>query len=108
MALHSQRQRLQTSQDEKTVERARDRADRVLQKPHSIAEVLVIANNGNASDHVGVTVQIFGCGMNNNVETEFDRSLDPRRGKGVVGNRKNSLFPRNLRDRFQVNDLEKG
>src|SRR4030095_6524274 len=54
-----------------------------------------------------MAVQIFRRRMNNEIETELDRSLNPRRGKRVVGNGKNFVLTRNLRDRFQVDDFQK-
>ena len=70
----------------KAVERSRDRADRVLQKRDLIAQLLVFADDNDAADHVGVAVEIFRRGMNDHVEAELDRPLNPRAGKGVVGN----------------------
>src|SRR6202030_2125605 len=106
MPLHPQRERFQTAQYQKTVERARNRADRVLEEPHSIAKFLVLSDHSHATDDVGVTVQIFGCRMDHEVKTKFDRPLDPWRGEGVVGDRKNLVFARDLRDRFQIDDFE--
>ena len=77
MPFHPQRQCFQSAQGEKTVERARNRADRVLQKRDLIAELLVFTDDNDAADHVGVAVQIFGGGMNHHVEAEFDRPLNP-------------------------------
>ena len=45
--------------------------------------------------------------MDHHVETGFDRTLNPWRGKGVVGNADDLFFPRDLRDRFQVDDFQK-
>src|SRR6266513_5993039 len=45
--------------------------------------------------------------MNDDVETELEWPLDPRRRERVVGDRKNFPFPRDLRDRFEVDDFEK-
>src|SRR2546430_16757508 len=52
-------------------------------------------------------IQILGRGMNNNIETELEWPLDPRRRERVVGYRKNFLFARDLRDRFKIDDFEK-
>src|SRR3954471_5937219 len=77
MALHSQRKRLQTPQHQETVEYAGNRAYRILQKPHLIAEVFILTNDGDTANHVGVAIQIFRGGMNNDVEPTLDRPLDP-------------------------------
>ena len=106
MALHSQRESFQTAEHQEAVERAGNRADRVLQKPHSVAEFLVFSDHGHTANHIGMAVQILGCGMNHQIKTEFERPLDPRRGKGVVGDRKNFVFARDFRDRFQIDDFE--
>src|SRR5256885_13476251 len=45
--------------------------------------------------------------MDHEIKTEFEWPLDPRRGKSIVGHRKNFVLARNFRDCFQVNDFEK-
>ena len=45
MSFHAQRQRFQTAQHKKTVERTGDCADRILQKRNLIAEFLVFADD---------------------------------------------------------------
>src|SRR5207302_10415491 len=92
MSLHPQRERFQTAEHQKTVERSGNRADGVLQKPHPIAKFFVVSNDGNTADHVGVTVQIFGRRMYDDIETKFDRPLNPWRRSGVVGNRTTLAF----------------
>src|SRR5205814_8643931 len=44
--------------------------------------------------------------MNYNVETEFDRALDPGTRKRVIGNRDDILLARNFRDRFEIDQFE--
>ena len=44
--------------------------------------------------------------MDHQIKTKFDRPLDPWCGEGVVGDRKNFVFARNFRDRFQIDDFE--
>ena len=107
MTLHSQRERFQTAQHKKTVERALNGADRVLQEPHPIAELFVVPDDRDAADHIGVSIQIFRRRMNRDVETELERPLDPRRRKRVVRYRKDLLLARNFRDRFQIDDFQK-
>src|SRR5215471_20639950 len=77
MPLHSERERFQTSQHEKTVEGALNCPNRILQEPHSVAELLVFTYNCHAADHVGMAVQIFRRRMNHEIETKFDRPLYP-------------------------------
>ena len=83
MALHAQGERFQTAEHKKAIERALDRADGILQEPHSIPEFFVVSDNRNAADYVGMTVQILRRRMNDNVEAKFDWSLDPWRSEGV-------------------------
>ena len=77
-----------------------------MQKPHPIAEFLIFTDDCNAADHVGVAVEIFGRRMHDDIETEFERPLNPRRGECVVGYGKNFVFARDLRDRFQVDNFQ--
>src|SRR5262245_47782015 len=51
-------------------------------------------------------VQIFRCGMQNDIESRFNRSLDPGSRKRVVANRNQFPFARDLRDRVQIDQLE--
>ncbi len=106
MTFHPQGERLQAPQNEKTVEGSGDGADRILQKPHSIGKFLGISDHCDSTDQVRMAVQIFGRRMDDDIETEFDRPLDPRRGEGVVGDRNNFVLARDLRDRFEINDFE--
>src|SRR5204862_6924247 len=72
MALHSQRERFQTSQHQKTIECACDRADRILQKPQSIGKFLAISDDSDSTDQSRRTVQILRRRMDDNIETEYD------------------------------------
>ena len=51
-------------------------------------------------------VQIFGRGMDDDIEAGFDRALNPRRGKRVVANRNNFVSTRDFCDRLQIDQLE--
>ena len=106
MPLHPQRERLQSAQRQKAVERPRDRADRILQKRDLIAELLVFSHDDHAAHHVGVAIQIFRRGMNDHIESEFDRPLNPRAGESIIGNADGVVRARDFRDRFQVDQLE--
>ena len=52
MPLHPQRERFQSAQGKKAVERSRDRANGILQESHLVADLIVVANDGNAANHV--------------------------------------------------------
>ena len=106
MALHSQRQCLQAAQSQKAVERSCDSPHRILQKGQLVAQLLVRADHCNTANHVRMAAQIFRRGVNHDIESEFNRPLDPGAGKGVVGNRDDFPLARRLRDRFEINQLE--
>src|ERR1700682_2074807 len=44
--------------------------------------------------------------MHDDVETKFDRALDPRTCKSVIGNGERLMRPRNLRDLAVIDDFE--
>ena len=71
MPLHAQRQRLQAPQDEKTVERPAIAPTEFCKKRNLIAEFLVFTHNDHAADHVGMAIQIFRRGMNDNIEAQI-------------------------------------
>src|SRR5207245_9844563 len=90
----------------KTIECERGRTERILPKPHSNGTLLGISDHCASTEQVRMAVQIFCRRMDGDIETEFDRPLDPRRGEGVVGYRNNVVLARDLRDRFEINDFE--
>src|SRR5215471_4338386 len=106
MPLYTKRQGLQASQDEKTIERASDCADRILQKCNLISEFLVFPNNDHAADQVGMTVQIFRCGMHNDIKTRFNRSLDPWSSERIIANGNQLSFACDFRDCIKIDELE--
>src|SRR6476659_3881303 len=87
MPLQPKRQRFQTAQNKKTIERAGDRAHGILQKRDLISEFLVFSNNDNTTYQIGMPVQIFRRGMHNDIEPRFNRSLDPWSSERIVANR---------------------
>src|SRR5829696_6511897 len=104
--LHAQRQGLQPAQGEEAVERARDRADGVLQEGELFAELLVVADDGDAADHVGMAVEVFRRRMHDEVEAVFERTLNVGAGEGVVGGEPPSRRLRDAGDRLEVAELE--
>src|SRR5215831_12981033 len=106
MSLHAKRQRFQTAQNEKTIERASDRADRILQERNLISELLVFSNNNNAAYQIGMPVQIFRCGMHNDIEPRFNRSLDPWSSERIIANGNQFPFARDLRDCVKIDQLQ--
>src|SRR5689334_23192265 len=102
MTLHPKCQSFEAPQDKKTVERSRDRPDRILQKRNLISQFRVLPNNDDASHQIRMAVQIFRCRMNDNVEAGFNGSLDPWSSERVIANRNQFAFPRNLGDRLEI------
>src|SRR5262249_49521166 len=84
MPLHAKRQRFQTAQNKKTVERACDRADRILQERNLISEFLVFANNYDATYQIGMPVQIFRRRMHNDIKPRFNRPLNPWSSERII------------------------
>ena len=84
MAFHTQMQCLQSTHREERIKRAEDAAHGVVQIRESFGEFPLFACDDHAPDHVGVTIQVFGHRMHNQVETVIQRALHVRRSKGVV------------------------
>ena len=106
MPLHAQRQRLQAAQRQERVERPLDGADRVLQKPQSLAQLGIAADHRHAADHVGMAVEIFRGGMHDQVEAVFERVLDIGTGEGVVGGGPDAALLGDRRDALEIDELE--
>src|SRR5215475_8327264 len=106
MSLHAKRQRFQTAQNKKTVEGAGNRAHRILQERNLISELLVFSNDDDTAHQIGVPVQIFRCGVHNDIESRFNWSLDPWSSEGIVANGDQFLFACDLRDRVEIDQLE--
>src|SRR5262249_59602934 len=106
MSLDAKRQRFQAAQNKKTIERASDCADRVLQKRNLISELLLVSEYNNTAHQIGMPVQIFRRRMHNDVEPRFNWSLNPWSCERVVTNRNQFPFARDLRDRVKIDQLE--
>ena len=102
MPFHPQRQRFQSAQRQKAIERPCDRADCILQKRDLVAELLVFSHDDDTADHIGVAIQVFRGGMDYDIEPVFDRPLDPGAGESIIGNADGMVGARNFRHRFQV------
>ena len=111
MPLHAQIECLDTAQGEKAVERSGNRTYGVMQESQLFAQAgvtLVSTDDGDAANDIGVTVDVLGCRVHNDVETEFQWSLCPRRRKGVVRHRDDAVLAAKGGERFQVGELEQG
>jgi len=111
MPFHPQRERLQATQREKAVERAEDSADGVLQISETVCQRTVTrlgADHDHAADNVGVAVQVLGCRVNDDIEAELQRPLNPWAGKGVVGDGDEITLAGDPGDRGKIDQLEQG
>ena len=106
MPLHPQRERFQSTQREKTIEGPGNRADRILEKRNLITELLVFSHDDDPANHIGMAIQIFCRGMNNHIESEFDRPLNPWSGEGVIGDGDRIVRTRDFRHRLQIDQLQ--
>src|SRR5437667_11102034 len=83
MPLHAQRQGFQAAQHKKTVERASDCADRILQKRDFIGEFFTFADQKNAAHQIGMPNEIFSGGIDDDIVASFVSALNPKRHNGV-------------------------
>jgi hypothetical protein len=107
--LHAQRQCLHAAQNEEAVERAGDRADRVLQEAEPLAQrrqPIAAADDGDAADHVRVAVEVLRRRVDDDVEAELERPLHPRAGEGVVGGAEDAAGMADLGDGAQVGEAK--
>ena len=103
--LHPHRERLQAAGDEERIERARHRADRVLQESEPLGES-VVARDRHPADHVRMTVEILRRRVHDDVEAELERPLHPRRGERVVRDRGDAAPAGDRRHRFEIHQLQ--
>ena len=83
MPLGAKREGPQAAQDEEAILRARDGAHRVLQEAQLVGDVL--ARGDDHPDHrVAVAGEVLGGRVEDDVGAERERSLQGRRGEGVV------------------------
>jgi len=87
MPLHPERQRAQSAQGKEAAERIEHAAGGVLQEAKPVDEIAVVANDRGAADDIGMTADIFGHRMDDDVEAELQRPLHDGRSESVVGDR---------------------
>ena len=105
MALHPERQRLETALDQVAIQRPGHGPDGVLQKRQPRGEAAVVGR-GKAAHHVRVPAQVLGRRMDDDVGAEAKRLLQPRRGEGVVDHEQGTGSMGRLGDRRDVDDAE--
>ncbi|MNH25045.1 hypothetical protein D3C79_850110 [compost metagenome] len=104
VALHAQCQGLYAAQGEESVERPGDSTHRVLQKAQALGQLEVLPDHRDAADHVGVAVQILGRRVQHDIEAQFQRTLNPRAGKGVVSHTDDASLATGARDGGEVSE----
>ena len=71
MRLHPQGQCFKTAHCKEAVERALDRPGGIQQEPEFFSQFRIIANDGHATHHIGMTVQVLGSAVKGEVEADL-------------------------------------
>ena len=103
--VHPDPEGLQPAQHQPGVERAGDRADRVLVEGDPLGELEVAYDEG-AADDVGVATAVLRGGVHDDVGTEHQWLLEVRRGEGVVDDQQGAGVVRDRGQRLDVADVE--
>jgi len=103
---HAQRKCLDAPQHEEAVEQSGDRTDRVLQKRQPLGQFGVLADDSNATNHVGVAVQILGRRVDNRAATMVERALHIGTGEGVVGGGPDAMLAADRGDSREIDKLQ--
>src|SRR5690606_32265855 len=103
--LHAQGEGLEAAQGEVRVVRAGDRADGVLQEGEALVDGRVAGDHG-AADDVGVTADVLGGAVHDDVGAEVERALEGGREEGVVDREQHAASPAQRRDGGDVGELE--
>ena len=83
--LHADGEGLQTTQSQVAVERGRHGAGKVLQGAHLGVDGVTVGHHG-SHEHIRVTSDVLGHGVDHHVGTEAQRALEVRRHEGGVHN----------------------
>ena len=83
VTVHSHCKRLDAAQDHEAIEGAGYRTDCILVKGKPLGDLRVIRDDRTAN-YIGVTAQVFGGRVLNDVRTDLKRSLQLVRGKRAV------------------------
>ena len=102
---HPYAQRLDPTLHEEAVEGSGNGAGRILKEPKSRRDGLV-AGRRKAPDDVGVAAQVLGRRVHDDVGSQGEGLLDPRRGKGVVDDDEGSAAVRDGGYGGDVDDVE--
>ena len=100
--LHAHRERLEPAEHQVAVERARHRADRVLQEPDALGDLGVVGGREPADD-VGVAAEVLRGRVHDDVGAELERPLQERRRERVVDDDARAAL---VRDRAHAEDVD--
>ena len=95
--LHAQRQRLGAAHHQPGIERRKNCAGAVLNKPDP-GRVVFVVQYHRAADAVGMSIQILGGRVDHDVDAKLERPLQVRRHESVVANDARAGAMRNLGD----------
>lgn len=104
-SVHSDLQGLETSEGKVAVESSRSTSNSLGSEEELVSEGLVVGGKG-AHNDVRVTADIFSDGVDTDVRTQKEGTLEIRRGESVISGSDNSLALGNLADGFNIADLE--
>jgi hypothetical protein len=104
---HAEREGLDAAEDEEAVLGSGAASHGVLEESDLLGERGVFDDHG-AADDVGVSVDVFGGGVDDDVDAEVERPLEVGGEKGVVANGEHAGLARDGSDGLEVDDVHEG
>ncbi len=77
-----------------------------MQEAQALGQARVVADDGDAADHVGVAVEVFGGRVHHDVDPQFQRALNPRAGERVVSHAEDATLTADPRDGAEVGEAQ--
>src|SRR5690606_7836012 len=102
--LHAQVQRLQAAQGEEGVEGTLHATGGVLKEGHLFGQLRVVADHGDSTDDVGVTVEVLGRRVQDDIGAKCQRTLDDGGAESVVDHHQQAAA---AGDRGDLRDVHK-
>jgi hypothetical protein len=106
-SIHSDLQGLETSEGKVAVESSGSSSNSLGSEEELVSEGLVVGGES-AHNDVRVTSDVFSDGVDTDVRSQKEGTLEIRRGEGVISGSDNSLALGNLADGFNIANLEGG
>ena len=107
MLLHAQRQGFGAAQGKPRVKWSGDGTGRVENKLEPIGQI-ILKYHRQPADHIRVTVDVLRGGMPDDVGTQLERTLENRRGEGVINDQQGLVSLRNVAHCGQVRQSHEG